>query len=219
MVVMGDSHANAWEPAIDAFGRKNGWRVILFAKAACPPGIYLNYLDPQTNRVYTQCNAWRNAVFQRVTAMKPQAVILTSELRTLDIDPTGTVQTIRILQRSGAHVIYLEDTPSPLAIGSIPDCLARHLSDLAKCSMPRRDPATRLEGMIQRGVEARAVQAAGASLIDPTKWFCTATDCPPIINNIVVYSDATHTTETYVSWLGPVMNEALLKATGNVAGG
>jgi peptidoglycan/LPS O-acetylase OafA/YrhL len=219
MVVMGDSHAQAWEPAIDAFGKTNAWRVILFTKGACPPGIYLNYLDPQTNRIYTQCNAWRNAVFQRVNALKPQAVLLTSELRPIDIDPTGTVEAIRILQRSGAHVIYLQDTPSPLALGSIPDCLARHASDLAKCSLPRRDPATRLEGMIQRAVEAKAVQAAGASLIDPTKWFCTATDCPPVINNIVVYSDATHTTATYVSWLAPVMNEALVKATGNVAGG
>jgi peptidoglycan/LPS O-acetylase OafA/YrhL len=219
MVVMGDSHALAWEPAIDAFGRTNGWRVILFTKGACPPGIYLNYLDPQTNRIYTQCNAWRNAVFQRVNELKPQAVLLTSELRPLDIDPTGTVDAIRILQRSGAHVIDLQDTPSPLALGSIPDCLARHVNDLAKCSMPRRDPATRLEGMIQRAVEARAVQAAGATLIDPTKWFCTATDCPPVINNIVVYSDATHTTATYVSWLAPVVTEALVKAIGNVAGG
>ncbi len=214
IALVGDSHANAWAPAFDAFGAANGWRVVLYAKGACPPGEYLNYIDPTTNRVYTQCNQWRDAVFRRIDALKPDDVVFTSELRTFDIDPTGMVQSVRAAQESGAHVIYLEDTPSALALGSIPDCLAENLGHIMRCSLQRANPSTRLEGMIQRSVEATAVRAAGATLIDPTKWFCTATVCPPVINNIIVYSDSTHTTATYIKWLAPVMSTALLKATG-----
>ena len=36
------------------------------------------------------------------------------------------------------------------------------------------------------------MSAAGARLIDPSNWFCTATTCPPVIDGIVVYSDNTH---------------------------
>jgi peptidoglycan/LPS O-acetylase OafA/YrhL len=214
MVLVGDSHANGWQPAVDAFAKANHWRFILMTKAACSPGIYLTYIDPITNRLYTQCNFWRNAMFARVAELKPDVVLINSEIRTVDIDPTGMVQSIRKFQADGARVIYLEDTPNPDKVGSIPDCLAAHAVDVAKCSLPRAAGSTRLEGMIQRRVEAAAAKAAGAALIDPTPWFCTETTCPPVINDTVVYADASHTTASYVKWLAPVMTEALVKATG-----
>ena len=57
-------------------------------------------------------------------------------------------------------------------------------------------------------------QRAGAILIDPSPWFCTATTCPPVINNIIVYCDDTHPTATYTKWLSPVLSAALEKAIG-----
>ena len=123
---------------------------------------------------------------------------MTSELRTLDIDTSGMVQTIHNLQAAGSRVIYLEDTPNPQKLGPVPDCLARHTGNIQACALDRKQPSTRLEGMIQRSVENRASAAAGATLLDPTDWFCTATTCPPVIDGIVVYADISHTTGTYV---------------------
>ncbi len=214
MAVVGDSHANDWTPAIDAFARTYHWKIVLFMKAGCPPGIYPNDIDPLTNRLYTQCNEWRSAVFARIRALRPKIVLVTSELRTLDIDPSGMVRAIHNYQSAGAKVIYLEDTPDPEKIGSVPDCLAEHPSDIQACSMSRKDPTTRLEGLIQRRVESSAVAAAGATLIDPTSWFCTANTCPPVINNTIVYIDSSHTTAAYVKWLAPVMSAALRRAVG-----
>ena len=211
---MGDSHANSWIPAYDAFGKANHWKVIEYAKAACPPGVYPNDVDPITNRLYTQCNTWRSAVFDRIRQVKPAYVIVASELRTLDIDTSGMVETIHQLQAAGSRVIYQEDTPNPEKVGSVPDCLAKHPSNIQACSLDRQQPTTRLEGMIQRKVENAAVTAAGARLIDPTNWYCTATTCPPVINGIVVYADNSHTTATYTTWLAPVLSAALKKITG-----
>ena len=53
LVLFGDSHANAWVPAFDNFGKTNHWKVLEYAKAACPPGVYPNDVDPLTNRLYT----------------------------------------------------------------------------------------------------------------------------------------------------------------------
>ena len=213
IAVVGDSHANQWTGAFDAFGKSAHYKIVLYAKAACPPGLYTTDVDPITNRLYTQCNQWRNAIFAKVLELQPKFVIIASELRTLDIDPGPMVQSVHNFQASGAHVIYLEDTPNPGAIGSIPDCLAEHPNAIEKCALPRHAPATRLDAMIQRRVESAAVAGAGATLLDPTSWFCTATVCPPVINNMVVYEDDSHVTSTYATWLAPVMSAALAKIT------
>jgi len=213
MAVVGDSHANQWTPAIDAFGKADHWKIVLYAMAACPAGVYPYFIDPQTNRVYTNCNEWRNGVFARIKALKPRVVLIASELRTLDIAPGGMVQAIRNYQESGALVIYLEDTPSPERDGSVPDCLAEHPNDVQACSLSRQNPTTRLNTFIQRRIESAAAKRAGATLIDPASWFCTATTCPPVINNIVVYMDGSHVTATYIKWIAPLMSDALKKAT------
>jgi peptidoglycan/LPS O-acetylase OafA/YrhL len=213
-VVVGDSHANAWAPAFDAFAHAYHWRFILFAKAACPPGVYPTYLSPQTNQIYTECNQWRNNMFARLKELRPDVIVVTSELRTVDVDPAGMVQSIREFASTGARVIYMEDTPEPNQLGSVPDCLAKYPDDIQQCSLARSNPDSRLNAFAPRQLEAAAVQRAGAILIDPSPWFCTATTCPPVINNIIVYCDDTHPTATYTKWLSPVLSAALEKAIG-----
>jgi peptidoglycan/LPS O-acetylase OafA/YrhL len=212
IVVVGDSHANAWSPAIDAFAKEYHWRFILYAKAACPPGVYPTFLSPVTNQIYSECNQWRQHVFARLEQLKPAVILVTAQIRTIDIDPDGMVQSIREFEATGARVIYLEDTPEPIQLGSVPDCLAQHVNDIQDCSLATSAPGTRLGAFIQRRVEGGAVKRAGAILIDPSPWFCTATTCPPVINNIVVYCDDTHPTATYIKWLSPVLSAALEKA-------
>jgi hypothetical protein len=212
MAVVGDSHANAWMPAIDAFGKTDHWKIIQYTKAGCPPGVYLNDISPITNRLYVQCNIWRRRLFARLMTLKPDVILVTSELRTLDIDTTGMVEAIHNYEATGARVIYLEDTPSPEKDISVPNCLAGHMTDIQYCSLRTKAPTTRLRAFLPRRVESAAAKDAGAILVDPTPWFCTATVCPTIINNMVVYADGSHTTATYVSWLAPLMRKALRRA-------
>jgi peptidoglycan/LPS O-acetylase OafA/YrhL len=211
-VVVGDSHANAWFPAMLAFATEHHWRFVLYAKGACPPGVYPGYMNNLTNRVYTECDTWRSAMFDRVNALKPDVVIVTSQTRVVAVEPSGMAKTVTNLSASGARVIYLEDTPYPgTTVGAVPDCLAAHPDDIQQCSLVRADPQNRLETMLQRTTEINAARDAGATLWDPTEWFCTATTCPAVIGNIVVYSDTSHTTATYISWLAPEFSAALGK--------
>jgi hypothetical protein len=201
-------------PAFDSFGRANHWKVVEYAKAACSPGDYPTYVDPIDNRLYNQCNDFRTAVLARFKTLKPTYVVLASEIRTVDIDPSGMVQTVRNDQAAGSRVIYLADTPNPQKIGSIPDCLAKNVNNVQACSMSRTDPSTRLASMIQRTTETAAVVQAGATVIDPTDWFCTATSCPAVIANQIVYADNSHITATYANWLSPLLSASLAKITG-----
>jgi hypothetical protein len=210
--VMGDSHANAWFPAFVAFAGEHHWKFVLYGKVGCPPGVYPNYFSELTNRVYTECDSWRSTVFDRVKALAPDAVIVTSQTRTVAVEPAGMAETVTNLGDSGAEVVYLEDTPYPgTTVGAIPDCLAAHPDDIQQCSLDRADPSNRLDAMIQRTTESDAAENAGATVLDPTDWFCTATTCPAIIGNIVVYADKSHTTATYIKWLAPEFGTALGK--------
>jgi hypothetical protein len=219
MVMVGDSHANAWSPAFNAFAKAYHWRIILFAKVACPPGVYPTYVSPLTKQIYTPCNKWRDNVFARLRELRPDVILVTSEIRVNDIDPSGMVQSVRDFESTGARVLYMEDTPEPIKLGSVPDCLSRHPTGIQQCSLPRDDPGTRLNGFPPRRLEAEAVQRAGATIIDPSVWFCTATSCPPVINDIIVYADNIHPTATYTRWLSPVLSAALNKAIGAPARG
>jgi len=211
VVLLGDSHANQWLPAVDAFAKKAQWRLLEMAKAACPPGVYPSYVSLYFHRIYSECNAWRSSAFSEIKRIRPSVVIISSQMRPISVDPAGMVQTIRTIQSAGAHVLYLADTPYPNRL--IPDCLAQHATDIRACGAPRHSPLTRLDGMVQRRLEIPAARTAGATVIDPTPWFCTDQVCPAVIDNKIVYRDNDHITATYATWLAPQLGEALTRAT------
>ena len=46
-------------------------------------------------------------------------------------------------------------------------------------------------------------------VIDPTTWLCSATGCPVIMQNTLIYRDATHLTQSFSRALEPMMGRAL----------
>jgi peptidoglycan/LPS O-acetylase OafA/YrhL len=211
IALVGDSHADQWVPTMSAFGNAYGYKVVEIAKSGCPAGVYPTFVDTLTKRVYSSCNDYKTQLFAHLKVLKPQIVIVADYLRTVAGDPSGLVTAIQNYEASGAHVIFLEDTPDPSKIGSVPACLAKNTTSVQKCALNRFAADTRLDGFAQRKNEAAAAAAAGAIVIDPTDWFCTAATCPPVINGMVVYSDGSRVTATYARWLAPVL-EAKLKA-------
>ena len=68
VVLMGDSHAAQWFPALDALGREQHWRLVSLTKSGCPPAeatIWVGTFD----RAYTECDAWREAAFKRIAEL------------------------------------------------------------------------------------------------------------------------------------------------------
>jgi len=49
--------------------------------------------------------------------------------------------------------------------------------------------------------EQQAAVAGGGEYFDVTSWLCTATTCPPIVGNLLVYRDDNHITTKYSLWL------------------
>ena len=109
--------------------------------------------------------------------------------------------------------------PSPPE--DIPDCVSAHLDDLEACNFLRagqRNSGGGLDGIDVAGAaaEATTVARAGGKYVDPDPWFCTATDCLSVVDNLLVYRDNSHITVTYATYLAPLVGDEMTEATERV---
>lgn len=210
VVLFGDSHAAQWFPAVERVAKHRHWRLVNLTKSSCPAALVSVSLSSPP-RPYRECDRWRSAGFDRIEALRPQLVIMASA-RTAGSRTTaaadrnwyaGTASSVRNLRRSGAQVLVLTDTPH---LGSDPAaCLARNRTDARRCVQAR---AATVSSPQQVPGERDAAIGAGATVLDPTDWFCTAR-CPVVVGRIQVYRDAHHMTTVYANWLGRALDPRL----------
>ena len=216
VVLFGDSHAEQWFGALDALAAAKGWKLVSWTKAACPLAD-VTFRSAQLQRPYTECPAWRTVTEQKIADLHPDLVIASGA------DPLPgpsypnvtwsgrTVSTLSVLKRAAAQVVYLADTPLPGT--DVPVCLAAHLRSPQQCTFTRESLTAGLTAQNQQPGRHAAVLAAarglGVTVIDPTDWFCSAGGCPVIVENTLLYRDATHMTQSYSRILAPTMGRAL----------
>jgi peptidoglycan/LPS O-acetylase OafA/YrhL len=207
VMMIGDSHAGMWLPAVNELAQQNHWQLTFLAKSGCPVGNYPNFIKGDTTgQTYTECNAWRAAVIARISAVKPSIVIVASEERAIAAqEPTGLTKSLEAIEKSAGKVVFLADTPNPST--DVPDCLAQHLSDISACNLPIS--STETPGRL---AEIAGAKAAGVAVVDPTSWFCTTTTCPAVIQNTIVYVDDSHITAAYALLREPQLAAAITSA-------
>ena len=81
------------------------------------------------------------------------------------------------------------------------------MSDVQKCTIARgaavHDPQAKA-GELNL---ARRFQIVAS---DPIPWFCTATRCPAIVGNILLYRDNEHMTPVWSRFISPLLANSLL---------
>ncbi|HET9516859.1 MAG TPA: SGNH hydrolase domain-containing protein, partial [Actinoplanes sp.] len=222
VVLFGDSHAAQWFPTLQELARRHGWRLLSRTKSACSAADVLQY-NTLLKRAYTECQSWRRRELARLRTLAPDMIVVSSsfqsgQLTAEQLNPpppggeaeiwrAGWRRTLRALAATGAAVSFLVDTP--FLRGSPADCLARHPKRTTTCAEPVAQVL--LNPRIRAAVAAEA-RAAGAQVIDPTPWLCTAT-CPVVLGNLLVYRDANHLTTGYARMLAPLLYARLPKPT------
>ena len=179
IVLYGDSHAVQWFPALEKLATEKGFKLITLTKSACPS------IDVVRESVgafkMSNCAAWRENAIARITAAKPDLIILSSfEHFVPEGDPrnveqwwaAGSERTYQTLRPLNSQIVYLLDTPLPKR--NIPNCLASTSAD--KCLA---DSTLGLP------------QVAQFEIINPANWLCT-NNCPGIVRGNVAYRDASH---------------------------
>ncbi len=216
VVLLGDSHAMQWFPALKELAKERGWRLLGFSKSACPPAKVRVY-STGLRREYRECDEWRERTLGRIVREEDPSLVVTSMLnryraredgRGLDRDASnravveGYASTLTKLRDTGASVAVIEDVPRPDK--DVPECVSQSLDRLRDCAFPR-DKAL---GGFRVNVRA-AEEVEGVSLVDPTPMVCPAETCPAVIGDVLVYRNGAHLTRTYVRSLTPWLGEQL----------
>lgn len=214
IVLYGDSHASMWMPAIDAIAKKNGYRVELYAKLACPL-IEAPVWSYQLNRPFTECIEWQQLVLPKIKNSKPDLLIVTDQWKPAVVNgaksdfDTETLwekefpKAIANLNSYAKKLVVIGNNPS-MTTDSI-NCLSKPGVTISICASVR----TKADNNAINRIEQAAVIAVKGTFIDTVTWACDAYMCPAIIDNKLVYFDQWHFTTTYVNWLTPSLAKAL----------
>ena len=214
VVLTGDSHAAMWFPAVDLVAQRQGWRLITWTKATCPP-FPLPIFSPVLGRTFTECDQWRADVLDQIAAIRPALVILAvarhyTELYNFTpysaVWLSGLGQEVGAIRRLGAQVMVIGPVPKPPF--DVPGCLSTHLRDATACTVPVGvgiDPA----GL---AAEQSVVDKDGGNYVDTRPWFCTSSTCAVMVDDLLVYRDDNHLTQAYASFLAPAVDPAMQRA-------
>jgi peptidoglycan/LPS O-acetylase OafA/YrhL len=204
-VLLGDSHAQQWLGPLSLDAKAKGWKVVTYTKAACPVA-QLTVWNDDLKRTYNECDAWRKAAFAKVRASKPELIIASQS----DAVPWSSVTdkewaertraSLQSLAGTASRVLYIGDTPQTKA--DPVSCLEQHLDDAKACAYPRAAAYPYFPE--RRAVLRSALNEAGFQTLDPMNFFC-GTSCPAVVGNMVVRRDQGHITNTYATWLAPVL--------------
>ncbi len=205
VVLMGDSHAQQWMPALDAAAKQAGWKLVSWTKAACSLAD-VTLFEAKIGRDYWECDEWRRQTTARVIALDADLLVMSqSDSVPGDHYSNGewadaTGKTLATIQQADVPVVFVLDTPQPAL--DIPECLAEHLGDVGACNSTGHlsDYAGR------RDAVQSVLETIGVTVVDPVDWFCVGrSQCPAIVGNLLVYRDLTHMTRAYSEHLAPMI--------------
>lgn len=207
VVLLGDSHALQYSPAMVRLAKENGWRLTALIRQSCTPAQV---------KLGTKCDAWRANTMRRIVRKeRPDLVVVSTGTtsrykvvrggRTLSRAKSqpylvkGMKKTLRRLRDTGAKVVLIRDQHR--ARPDTPECVRRHLKKPnKKCSFT---PSKRRDRQDFDFSAARQVKKV--RVIDPTPRFCPKRPCRVVDDGILMYRDSYHITATYsraiASWL------------------
>ena len=216
LLLIGDSHASMWLPALDLIGKRSHWSIRYLIKNACTPmDVSLRH---DLEGVGRDCNQWRKWTLDQVTALHPQVVLVGSRTysnladqfgdpvlpeRLLATWSAGVARTVRTLSPRRQPVLMLGD-PQPMDINPL-DCLGRPSGRLRACSP---NLSKKIHRQLNDGTKA-ATETVGGAFIDVDPWFCWRGICPMVIDHTIVFRDREHITSTYAARLAPALAQSL----------
>ncbi|HEX7430821.1 MAG TPA: acyltransferase family protein, partial [Candidatus Limnocylindrales bacterium] len=140
---VGDSHASALFPGVNAVAKAHGWKLIPYLKIDCS---YLDlndlvYFGPP-RVAYPECMTWNRAVVSKLQKNPPDLVIISGSRWIFTASNVNvTTQTnalIAIINKipKSSKVVIIQDPPLPTS-QSVPECLSSYLNDYRRCAYTR----------------------------------------------------------------------------------
>ncbi|MBK5330921.1 MAG: acyltransferase [Ilumatobacteraceae bacterium] len=203
IVLLGDSHAAQWFPPLRTIADRDGLELIVLAKGGCPAAS----VSIPTATLARTCPIWRDKAVQFIANEHPDLVILTGSRHYPNTDAewrTGFDSTVTRLKGLTPRLLVLGDNPDSSEDPAT--CLSAHLNDVGSCINHRIKAVE--TGKLE--AERTVAEQNGARFVDTSDWLCTATDCPLIIGDILLFRDINHLTTVAADWFTPMLEAIVL---------
>ncbi|RDS84537.1 acyltransferase [Dyella monticola] len=207
-VLLGDSIAGQWFPAVWRVFDRPDWRLVVFTKSSCPMADQ-SFFYARIGRVYRECDTWRKAVVQRIVQMRPDVVLMSSVVNSAVDENQWANSSRRIIQplSEAADAVYvLRATPHLPFDG--PDCLAgqstlpRWLLRGRPCASSAKDEHA---DTVYTSLEEASKGLKNVHLLDMNDDICPNELCAAELNGTIVFRDSQHMTATFAASLAPVL--------------
>jgi hypothetical protein len=223
IMLIGDSHASQWAPALERAANKLGRPLAIRTRGACPVWD-LEIASRQTNRASQSCSEFLAETQRAIDRTNPSVVVVASSSyrgRVLDqgdelaneqaarrIWSEGVTSRLRSLEAPGRAILVVLDNPvvpfDPI------ECLGEH-RDATDCTFARSQAFTAVDA--ERSIERQAAaQTQGASTFDAAVGICAESRCQTLLSDEVVYVDANHLAKGFVLQQAPRLLETLAAA-------
>ncbi|KTR11740.1 acyltransferase family protein [Curtobacterium luteum] len=211
-LVIGDSIAMSWVPAVRRALADRGWEVRALGFASCAPA------DAGRTPTLTGdglCEHARTRMRAEVGRVRPDLLIVANDeqafSRTLDADGDQAgerweASTRRLLDdvRGAAGRTVLLGAPP---IGADPAACATRRNGVDHCTTTPSAAGR----MLVAANEAAVAGRSDAAVIDVVDWFCADDRCPVVAGDLLVRVDERHLTNAYSERLGGVLRGALFR--------
>jgi peptidoglycan/LPS O-acetylase OafA/YrhL len=196
IVLIGDSHAQMWLPAVLQLAERDGWRVIPLLRPGCTPDTWVD------EHGLAACRPWFRWATRQVLVLRPEVTLVGGAVGattgvTARAAVHGLLTMIRQLRPASHRVVTIGD-PEGLVRNPV-DCLLAPHASMGTCTTTW--PAWRLEPYDRVAAGAKKL---GGGFIDNRGWFCFERRCPTVIGHTIAYRDWHHITVTYALHLAPV---------------
>ena len=218
LVVLGDSHARMWVPALERIAETYGYRAYYLVLQGCP-GLDQTPWQKNGDGPQVACEQFQEWAADRVAELEPDLTVVATDVDEVGYEgPDGThvsddatveqmaedgiaAQLARLEPVSGRTVV-LGDPPQRTVNPN--ECLTEGDASLRACLSPPDARSVTMLYAVRRGT-----LAAGGDYIGTVPWFCFDGTCPTVVGDRVTHRDLEHVTIPYADWLAPELARRL----------
>ena len=204
VVLLGDSHANQWFPAIEWLGKERG----VARRFAHQERLHTGVCDGLERGYEARLYRVRPVARERLPADREgasgprdrgQQPLAQARRHRRAVRDTGgrSLQlaletTLTRLQGLAGAVVLMGDTP--FFDDDPPERLSEHLDDVLACAQPR----SRVTSPAWTSLEREAASRTGASYVDTIRRACPSEPCPVVIGRYLAFRDRHHLSTPFV---------------------
>ncbi|MET3652544.1 acyltransferase family protein [Dyella japonica] len=211
-VLMGDSIAGQWFPAVAEVFGKSDWRLVVLTKSSCPM-VDESFFYARIGREYTECSEWRRNALAQLSELHPDMVLL-STVATDGFSQAqwveGTSRVLGSIDHSASRILILRGTPR-LPFDGL-DCLAAHqgrpkwLGARQSCDAPSSDPHDEL---VLQWLQQASSRFTNVQIIDMNDRICPQGRCAAEMGGVIVFRDSQHMTASFAKSLAPELGRRI----------